>query len=260
MKWLWVILIVFCILGFFWWLRRESRWDGRTRFTVISVGKNVVVESFDPAVGGGTRFSLPSDLEVETVGGRGKWRAGVLYKLVKKYGAKWAADSVSDYLGVGYTAERGGLGLVDRWHWWRWRQRLEWREVDIVREGLVREVVEVDGQEALVLAENWQQVARKWFLSGRIANENMSVRIINASGIDGAGNNAARMIDVAGIRVNEVETGTTREGGCVFELEPGEKGGVGVAWLASQLGCKLEKGDERVVILGKDYGKWWRGD
>src|SRR3989337_2174367 len=49
---------------------------------------------------GRERLTLPGNLELETVGGRGKWRAEVLAKLAQKYGKKWAADSAANYLGI----------------------------------------------------------------------------------------------------------------------------------------------------------------
>ena len=104
---------------------KGGEWDGRSRFTVISIGDTVKVESIDPAVSGGMRFTLPGNLELETVGGRGKWRAEVLAKLAQKYGKKWAADSVANYLGIGYTAEKSELGMVEKWR--GGKSEVEWR-------------------------------------------------------------------------------------------------------------------------------------
>lgn len=236
------------------WFAGRGTWDGKSRFTVVSIGDAVKVESVDPAISGGVRFELPGNLEVETVGGKGKWRVEVLGKLAKKYGVRWAADSVADYLGIGYTAEKGGL-----WWWWK-RRETEWREVDMVTEGLVREVTEVDGQKVLVTSENWEPSVRKWFVSGAIANENLSVEVENASGVDGAGINAARMIETAGIKVDKVESGEAENGKCTVVTSVEDKKKLGVVWLMRQLGCKWKVGEGVKVILGRDYGSWWKGD
>lgn len=254
------VLLVLSVVAAGVWFAGRGTWDGKSRFTVISIGDTVKVESIDPAISGGVRFELPGNLEVETVGGKGKWRAEVLGKLAKKYGVRWAADSVADCLGVGYTAEAGGLGPVERWKWWKWRRETEWRVVDMAAEGLVREVAEADGQQVLVIDQSWQQAARKWFVSGVIANENLSVGVENASGVDGAGINAARMIETAGIKVDKVESGGEEDGKCTVLTPAGDKKRLGVVWLMRQLGCKWKTGEGVKVVLGRDYGSWWKGD
>ena len=75
---------------------KGRRWEGRERFTVIQLGPPVVVASFDPQTGRGIKIELPDELEIETVGGRGTWRLGVLLKAGE---ARWAADSVAEALG-----------------------------------------------------------------------------------------------------------------------------------------------------------------
>lgn len=253
MKWL-VVLLAAGGLAVGIWTTVRQKWDGKSRFTVVSIGESVMVESIDPEVSGGLRVTLPGNLELETVGGRGKWRVEALAKLAQKYGARWAADSVANYLGIGYTAEKGGI-------WWWWRTRgAEWREVDMVGERLVREVAEVDGQKVLVLSENWEPAARKWFVSGKIANENLSVEIENASGVDGAGNNAARMMETAGIKVDNVESGEAKDGKCTVVSTAADRNKTGVAWLVGQLGCKWKKGEGFKVVVARDYGGWWKGD
>ena len=124
----------------------------------------------------------------------------------------------------------------------------------------MREVAEVDGQKVLVVSENWEPVAQKWFVSGVIANENLSVEIENASGVDGAGNNVARMMETAGIKVDKVESGAVITGKCVIEAPTSEVKKTGVIWLKRQLGCIWRGGEQFKVTLAKDYGEWWKGD
>ncbi|MBI2008177.1 hypothetical protein HYS82_00800 [Candidatus Amesbacteria bacterium] len=161
---------------------------------------------------------------------------------------------------MGYTAVKNELGVADRWRWWRWRRETGWREVDMVAEGLVREVTEADGQKVLVLSENWRPAAGRWFVSGAMVNENWSVEVVNASGKGGSGNNVAKMIEAAGIKVIKVESGEAILGKCVVETPEAERNKLGVRWLMAQLGCKWMRGEGGKVVVGKEYGEWWKGD
>lgn len=67
-------------------------------------------------------------------------------------------------------------------------------------------------------------------------------------------------METAGIKVDKVESGEAMDGKCTVSTPVDQKLKTGVKWLVAQLGCKWKKGDTVRVVLGRDYGKWWKGD
>ncbi|TSC83797.1 MAG: hypothetical protein G01um101416_1169 [Microgenomates group bacterium Gr01-1014_16] len=255
-----MVILLGVVIGAVGWVGRGN-WDGKGRFTVIDIGEEIRVESFDPEIGRGVRFELPGKLVVESVGGRGKWRVEAMASLAKKYGLRWGGDSVADYLGIGYTSVKSKLGLADKWQWWRRGNDVEWEEADMIKRGLVKEVVEVDGERVWELSETWPISAGELFVSAAIANKNTSIVIVNASGRDGAGGNAARAIESAGIKVEKVESREKEPGKCEVKSNRRDKSGLVVTWIREQYDCQWAEGGDKIeVTLGTGYSEWWRGN
>ena len=171
-----------------------GRWDGQSRFTVIDVVGGVEVRSFDPVNGEGFRMQLPDNLEIEAVGGRGKWLVG---KIGQAGNESWAADSVADYLGVMYTTTKS---------WWEWGSWfVTWREVDMVKMGWVIPVRAVDGVLVMKLTQTWETQGRELFTSQAVAAQGWMVEVVNATGEAGAAARAARRIESSGMRVVKLD-------------------------------------------------------
>lgn len=266
----WVgILVVFLLTTLGLWLGRQyqlRKWMGFERFTVISFSNKVTVESVDPQTLTGIRIVLPDDLDVDTLNGRGTWRAGVLLDMANKYGWRWAADSVADYLGVAYTDYEGQMSIWDRYVWNGLVAKSRWKDENMGDVGLTVIVVESDGQKGQRLASAWDQVARDWFISTNLAAEEYSLRILNASTAMGLGAKVARAIERSGIRVISIDTGETRSGlMCEIRGLAASRNSYSVAFVKKILECSFREDKNGVdkeieLVLGADMAKNMTGN
>ena len=229
----------------------------KERFTVINIKNGVSVESFDPVTLSGIKLIIPDRLEVETVGGRGKWQAGVLEKAANKFGVKWATDSVADYLGISYTN-----GVKD-WQWWWWERKGSWKTVNLEKTRWVREIEAIDGTKLLALASDWEGKAGEWFAQSNIVNEGLNVTVENTSGIEGLGTHAARVLESGGMKVRMIRSAAYEVGECEVVTNLQTRQTVGAGWLTRVFGCKWmesqEETGEVILKLGKNYRAWWLG-
>lgn len=263
-KWFWLILLVVLAGGLTWagLQYKQRKWRGRERFTIVELGGDIRISSFDPELKTGVVIEIPRDLEVESVGGRGKWQAGSL--VAAGFGKKWAADSLADYLGVGYTGELSSLSKWDQWEWSRWQKQIIWKNVDMVGSGVVSDITAVDGTRFRIVSEKWPQARDDWFLSAVVVNENLNVKIDNTTGIAGLGAHASRFMEAEGMTVRQLVSSNTEVGQCSVETNAADEKTYGVGWLVMNLGCKWREGNEALgevtVVLGGDYRKWWLGN
>lgn len=263
---LWTGLLAAVVIGGgVWggWVYRGKKWDGQTRFTLIRTDP-VIVESFDPGTGEGVRIKVPGTLEVETAGGRGKWQAQVLPQLASKFGKVWVADSVSWFLEVPYTAADGNWGWWDRWAWWRESGKVKWEEVEMGETAWVRQETAPDGVRVLGLSDKWGEGARKRLASVRLAEEDLNVRVVNATGVEGLGHKAANMLETAGMRVVMVAGGAETVQTCEVVGRNEVKDKTGTKFLLSTFGCVWrESGEQNIgdvsLVLGAGFAKRWLG-
>jgi hypothetical protein len=238
---------------------------GTERFTVINiVEKSVEVQSFDPVTKMGIRLRLPEELELETVGGRGRWRVGVLGELADRFGKQWAADSVAAFLGIGYVGSSGSMGLWDSWQLWMWQRQVKWKDVDLGKSVWVREVVDVDDQKVLEVSPGLRSKIGDWFLASNIANEQFLVTVVNTTGVAGLGSRVARVLESAGMRVVAVSNSDSEVGKCEVSGQKKSFDTVSVKWIINTFGCvwheRAELGEaDLTVAMGRDYRNWWLG-
>lgn len=255
------ILLVSSVTGFLSF--RNRTWRGQDRFTVVTLEDGVKIQSFDPQNQQGKILLLPQDLEIQTVGGRGRWRIGALPELAKKFGERWAADSVTDYLGIGYTAIDNHLAGWDTFSWWWNGRSVEWQTVKLEDTGLLKEFVAPDGTKLQDLAPTWNSKAAEWFTSSAIAQEGMNLTLVNSTDVAGLGSHAARSITNAGIRVSAVSGQSEEINGCVVESTKADKEKLSTVWVKRTFGCSWnENGDlqnELILKLGTHYREWWLG-
>mgnify|MGYP001616547894 CR=1 FL=1 len=265
MKWKWLGLVVLLVaLAMVGYWRRE--WDGRTRFSVVSVGREIEVLSFDPQTKLGVRMKLPENLEVETVGGRGRIKSGNLVRAGQKFGGtRWVADSVADYIGIAYTGEERHLGWWDRWLWWWMGREVNWSDISTQVLGWMREMEAVDGEKFLVFSDAWAQERGKWFLDSAVAAEGMSVTMVNTTSTNGLGSHAAIAFETAGMRVREIRTEARVLEKCRVWGGKDTRKRAAAGWIIKNYSCQWGTDDkmsdeEMVVELGGDYRKWWLGE
>ncbi len=252
MRRLWLSLALFLGLA-------GHLWDGQTRFTIITFSPHVTIKSFDPATNRGLVLTLPDNLEISAVAGRGEWMAG----LIAKAGSlQWAADSIADTLGIAYIQVEGAG------NWWnnlRWRlheAEVEWRTVDLQETDLVTEFTTVDKVNALRLSGNWDNQAKTWFSDQQIASSQLGVGIVNSTSVPGLGVNASRVVESMGFKVRSLRTASQEVDQCVIRSRPAMKSAVTVRKLQNVFGCSWEASDEPdlQLILGQAYRSWKLGD
>lgn len=239
------------------------KWDGKTRFTVLNLDEGGVIESVDIMRNVGVRLKLPADTEIETVGGRGKWRLQVMPKLAEKFGIKWAADSVSDFTGVAITSEKSQMGWWDRFYWWKVSQKVRWEDVDAKENGWLREVRSQDGLVVWELAPVWRQKTADLFTDAQLIKDGLVVKVVNAVSMPGMGTHAARWIESSGVKVNMIESATENIVRCAVMVSTRDEGKSVTRWLSKTYDCEIVTDDslegEVILRLGREYQGWWKG-
>lgn len=239
-------------------------WKGSGRFTVIDLRSDAAeIESFDPQVGMGSRLVIPADVEIETVGGRGRWRVGVMKELAAKYGLSWAVDSIADYLGIGYTVAKGEMGWWDRRVFAKYVSSGTWRNYNFVDAGWAQEIKAVDEAISWQLGGRWEKAAFELFASSQFIAEKVEVTVVNTVDAVGMGGHAARVIESSGLTVVMVSEGVEPVAGCKLEVPVQLAEKKAVDWMRGYFKCDQEtatSGDGVRLSLGQDYQKWWLGE
>lgn len=245
-----VVAVVGAMVMGAWLILGGQVWDGRSRFTVVDVGPPVIVSSFDPATHKGLQLQLPDELEVVTSGGRGKLPAG---SLVIAGSRTWAAESVANYLGIFYQGEQSQLKWRDKlWWWWSSRQ-VEWQTVNLGQGEGVNYYQTPDGVRVGELAPTWEYISPEWFTSLVIAQQQLSVKVVNTTPAAGLAAAAARAIESSGMKVIEATNSPQEVDTCELVAPTNLYKSVGVQLLQRQFHCDLKKGDQLTIYLGKQY-------
>lgn len=241
------------LTGIFLFGRGQREWDGKVRFTVIELGPPVVIMSFDPQTQKGLKLKLPDDLEVQSVGGRGKWRAAVLAKAGEN---KWGADSVAETLGITYVAVKDKMVMWDRWMWELVARKGEWQEINLEETALVEKEASTDGIMIWHLLPAWKLKVGGWFSSAAIASEQLKVRVINTTAVPGLGAEAATAIDNMGMKVVEVSSREPVRQKCLVR---GPRNLLGVRSMVKWFGCDYQVGEGAELEIGEEYRRWKDG-
>jgi hypothetical protein len=266
---LWTLVIAGLIVGIFSLISliigdyAGRKWDGKTRFTLVNLKEGGRIESVDIVRNVGVRLTLPENTEVETIGGRGKWRLQVMPNLAEKFGVKWTADSIADFTGVAVTSEKSQMGWWDRFAWWKISRKVQWEDVDAAQNGWLKEVKSNDGLVVWELGPMWKQNMNNLFTDTQLIKDGLAVRVINTVSLPGMGTHAARWIESAGIRVNMIETAAESIVRCAVIVSGDDKGKSVTRWLEKIYDCEIVQDDnlkgEVVLKLGMEYQGWWKG-
>ena len=250
---------------FGWWQYRVRKWDGVTRFTIVTTDP-LALESIDPLTGEGIRIKVPMQMEINTAGGRGKWRAEVLPQLAQKFGGEWLTDSVMWHFEVPVTASDRDWSLWDKWEWFRHSRRVKWEEVNMEETTWVVSLTAPDGAKGFGLSDRWKDAARRRLVSTGLAREKLNVRVVNAAGAEGLGLRIGNMIETAGMRVVMVASGEEVAGECEVQGGSGVKQSLGTLFLMRTFGCEWREsreenvGDGRLGLGEPVAAKWLGGD
>lgn len=215
-----ILAMVFSIFG--------GKWDGQSRFTVISVHGGVRVASFDPRTAEGVKIIFLPNWMIVGSDGRGEW-------LADKAGR---ADLVAQNLGILYTASQSDMSWGDRLLWWMWGRKIKWREVEA--QAWMKKERTVDGMEVWRLDETWGTAAKEMFASSAVLAERLMVTVVNTTGEPGLAARMARIVESTGMRVVATQTEEGRIQGCLVKSSKQSKSKTGVRLLIKSLGCRWE--------------------
>ena len=288
-----VQLIFLCLVaaGAFLAFRIVSagKFDRFDRFNVVVSVSPVVFLSADITEKSVTVVKFPDDLYMTNVYfGYGPYRISSVYRVgqLDRRGGETLAGTVREYLGVpvdGYSADGnfdgskieslalspkfllGGqtnVGLVDRFRLAAFLLSVRQDKITIFDLGKWSvPLVLADGSTARTLDRS--DVDN--FLSGdfaeeRIRKENLRVEVLNSTGIPGLANQAARVLENAGITVISVGDTNLLVSGCQMRVGKGNVGSVTVKRIADVFSCQVsgEQSNTRAdlsVIVGTDYAK-----
>lgn len=242
-----IFIILILAVGYALWAIYWGKWDGKSRFTVISVINGVVVSSFDPQTGEGIKIIFPVNWEVGGSEGRGKWMADKIGRVGSR---KWAADSVSEELGILYTSEWSEVSWGDKIIWWWWGRKIKWREVEAKQ--WMRKELTVDGVEVWKLDEVWNTAAKELLVSSAVLEERLMVTVVNVTGEPGLAERIARRIETSGLRVVATRTGEEPVNGCQVVSSKTSKSKIGTTLMKEALGCswkEAEMGENEVELF-----------
>lgn len=249
------LIVSSLVWGYRWHL---SNWDGRSRFTVVQAGKSVVtVKSFDPVTGRGVEITLPKDLEIETISGRGRY---LVQSLTQAGSADWVAQSVGHYLGIFVLGEISHMSVVDQVRFWWAASKMQWQKLDLVKAGLVEYDQTADNLTVGHLSAKWNLASRELFTSLVVAQEELAVKVVNTTSVAGLAAEAARAIESAGISVVEVTADPILIDKCLLTGQAQLEKKVGVQILKRQFDCQWQAGSELRLNLGSNYRKSITGD
>lgn len=234
-------------------------WDGKVQFTVLENNPNEIrVRSFDPASLQGTEMVIPPDLDIQSLGGRGSWPAKNIFLAGT---ATWAADSIIDYLALGYTGLWSNLSIWDKITWRQFQDKITWTKLDLARGGLTKTVTMADGQSVLQLTPLWFDQAKPWFASQAITDQHLSLAIINTTDATGLGSHAADIVESMGFKVDAVLDDSDSLQKCRLDAPASQTKNPTIKFLARTFNCDVQIGqDEQLKLwLGQDYKTKIRG-
>lgn len=223
-----------------------SQISGKSRFTVVLATPSLALFSYQPQTAEGVLLSVPDAFMVRGAYGYGPWRAVALAGLDRqeRLAGKLLQDSVTHTFGVvvdGYIAanEKMGTEIVDReglnrlvvaslwqqftggvetnlslWDLLRLMRILSTTRIDRIKEMRMSEVTrllemtEPGGGAVYLLDEGTlSDLSHQWFTDERVAQEGITVAVINEAQAAGLGTNVAQILSTSGVRVVAVENG-----------------------------------------------------
>lgn len=256
-----LILVTALIIGLSWmvWGFHNRQWDGQSRFTIIYLEPHLVIKSFDPKSLQGVELTFPDDLVIESISGRGSWQAGVI---AKAGGAKWAADSVANYLGIAYTGVGNNFGWWDKLQWNWWSRRIDWSKIDTSKTSVLGQFTTPDGVMAHQLSSAWDSKANEWFFDQNIESQLLGIAIVNTTSTPGLGASASRVVETMGFKVRSLATADQEVQKCILQTKSELKTSIAIKKLQKTFDCKWEVGtsQDSILILGDQYRSWKTGD
>lgn len=266
-----ILIVLIIVIAAIWRMMVGLGEGGRVVFVN---NDQVEVRQLSIEQGRGVKVILPAHLMMPVKGMQGDLRVKSMIKFADDEGKPLDIVRRSTEIllgtqvdGVIYQNERADLwkrlykrsdmGVVERLTWlWQW-SRLEKnkiREVDWPN-SLGEERQRPDGTEIVVVGRDaaWE-FSHDFLGTGRLRDENVGVKVVNASKWQGLSYLATSMLEVEGAVVVNVEAREEQEGLCTVVYR--EKNEV-VDWIKDKWSCKGEESEveDVEVILQKKWGE-----
>lgn len=230
-KFIYLMILIGLLAGIIIWWFFGSK--DSSRLTTYTLSDKLVIESFDPQTREGVRITIPGNFEIDSVAGRGKWW---LSKIRKAGDKRWLTDSIAWHFGLGQIYPREDIGF------WRFNKKIIWKDIDITKTGLADKTQTVDGEDVWVLNSRWFK--NEFFVDSRIANEKLSVAVVNTTSTNGLGAKVAEIIEMVGMRTTMLETtNSDLTESCILTTSSANHKKLGVLYLIKVFECS-QKTDE----------------
>lgn len=252
----WKVLVIFLlflgILGLGVWIWKTKLWDGQTRFTVVFLGDEIKIKSFDPVTALGAEIVLPSNLVISATEGRGEW---LVAKISRAGDEKWVISSLTNTLGLVILENENKMPIMDKILWKWWEKKIVWKKIDVSNLGFLVGEVTPDGEKVYRLAGAWDKYVADSLSSVVIARLGIGISIINTTGVAGLGASASRLVESMGYRVMEVSSSDKKIDRCRVYSK------AAVRLLMTVFDCEWKKdgGSGIRLELGEKYRKWRDG-
>lgn len=259
-----VIFLGVLLIGMFMRGAGTRKWHGVERAIVIDRDLNTI-KSFDPSSEMGVEIVLPNSMIIKTMEGRGEWKLEVMVELAKKFGRKWAVDSIGSSLGLYICCDEANMGWVDKMTWGWKTKDVKWDKIALGDTSLTKELIAKDNETEVILGPEWDRWVGQNLYSEIYLHEGLKVTVENSLGVPGMGTLVARVLNNMGLRVVEVKSGEGKGENvdrCVVEVNPKYKKAVTLLMIKDYLNCSVgEKGDDSMVVvkLGRDFEERWLG-
>lgn len=234
------------------WIWKTKLWDGQTRFTVVSLGDEIKIKSFDPVTALGAEIVLPSNLVISATEGRGEW---LVAKISRAGDEKWVINSLTNTLGLVILENENKMPVIDKILWKWWEKKIVWKKIDVSTLGFLVWEETPDGEKVYRLAGAWDKYVVDSLSSVAIARLGIDVSIVNTTGVAGLGASASRLVESMGYRVMEVSSSDNKIDRCRIYSK------VAVRPLMAVFDCEWKKdgGSGIRLELGEKYRKWRDG-
>lgn len=282
-------LSVVLLVGLSW--RLYSSWVSRiwlepSRITVVVVQEDPILYSYNPQTRSIFIVKIPKSTQIEASYGYGNWFAGSLFDLGRQEGLKGdlLVKSLQKEFGIPIDAwvDRRGEVLFTRNGYsgffgetnLTFFDRLNlilaisgsdpslYREIDLVAEGVIKEIKLTDGEEGFEVIPERAKVVFELLKDDAVLSERKTAVIVNLSEEPGLAGKVAQIAGTLGIRVIGVQTGNVGEETCSIHAFGEDSESLSVQRIGRVLGCKIQDQNHALSVpadieirLGEEFAK-----
>ena len=243
-----IVVIAFLLTS---WSYQKRDWKDNSRLILYDLNPAVLI-SLDPVTKELVVITLPDNLEIESVSGRGMW-------MLSKFGlagdADWIRKSLSWYLGIANIRSEKSLNIWDKLRYYLIKRSAIIQTINLADTGLVDLEKTTDGIEVFRLNPRWDLKSQDWFGSSEVIRQGLVVTIVNTTSSDGLGAKATRLIESAGIRVRMLSSTTDNIPLCKIFVSDKAKKLSGFRLIQDTFGCQIIDDNTLDLDIKLELGK-----